>query len=627
LAFTWLLGLLLVHACGYALRSALTQISGGRDRKPCSGDLWLGLGALVAYLELWNLVAPVTAKALIAPCVVAGAGAAVAYCRRARPRPPRRPSRRHVVAGAAGGLLVLWLANQALGEPTNYDSGLYHFAAVEYASRFAAIPGLANLYERLGAADSHLLLVALAGTAPWRHAGFHVVNGLLTMMLLANASWMIADRRTPPISSRLSLLAASVTIFVVALDPGSRLSSPSLDFPAYVLVVAGTLHLCVFVERSPRSTSAALAATAAFATAAASRPQFVPATIVAGVVVATVAQNRMRLTIATALVPVAVLAGCAARQAVLSGYPLFPVRLGALPVDWRVPGTVVARANAWIRSWARTPGKPPAEVLGSWSWLPGWLGRTVVDPDVFVPLVLTILAAVRLRGCRQDARLVLLTLAPSLVTLVLWFVAAPDPRFVWGPIWLVPLVLLTARPVDHRVAVALGGLIVAALIFSGAWRPITERRDGPSARRARPLRRFAASGPIAVSSSTSLPSATSAGVRFSARRRHRKRSACVDTTSPPALRWEERRRPEPRKAPPPAWLSLSSAAIRRRAAPDRGALSTAVSPGRGRLVGARPGVRGRSTSSAARRGSPRRGSGSSDVAVLPRLAIRRRLHG
>ena len=64
------------------------------------------------------------------------------------------------------------------GRPTSYDSGLYHFSAVEYITRFAAIPGLGNLHERLGAANAHLLLVAS-----------RLARGTMQAFISPTASW------------------------------------------------------------------------------------------------------------------------------------------------------------------------------------------------------------------------------------------------------------------------------------------------------------------------------------------------------------------------------------------------------------------------------------------------------
>jgi hypothetical protein len=60
-------------------------------------------------------------------------------------------------------------------------------------------------------------------------------------------------------------------------------------------------------------------------------------------------------------------------------------------------------------------------------------------------------------------------LIPSLASLAIWFALIPDPRFVWAPIWLVPLSLIAwLLPPDVRVgrvrlvaAVALGAGLAA----------------------------------------------------------------------------------------------------------------------------------------------------------------------
>src|SRR5581483_4776241 len=69
--------------CGFLLRRAL--LGAGR---PAVVDLWIGLAALLAYLELWSLVTGVGALAWVGPAAAAAAGAALVP--RARPRSQRR---------------------------------------------------------------------------------------------------------------------------------------------------------------------------------------------------------------------------------------------------------------------------------------------------------------------------------------------------------------------------------------------------------------------------------------------------------------------------------------------------------------------------------------------------------
>jgi hypothetical protein len=308
-------------------------------------------------------------------------------------------------------------------------------------------------------------------------------------MLLVDIVWRLLEQRTPPFTRNVALLLVPATIATVAIHPGGRLSSPSLDLPMFVLVAVGVLYLCESVERF--EAPAALAATAAFATACATRPHFLPATLAVLVTVA-VSSGRFRRTLAlVAVIPAAVLTAWAARQAVLAGYPLLPLKVGALPVDWRVPAEVVDETNGWVRSWARSPQDYDPHVfsarngcttcisLSSWHWFPGWLARRATDADLLGPLTLALLAALSFRVSRGGRRPAIAALVPMLLTLAIWFFAAPDPRFVYAPLWLVPIVLLARRPLDHRIGAVCTYLVVAAVISGGAWRLNTSPGEGP----------------------------------------------------------------------------------------------------------------------------------------------------
>jgi len=132
---------------------------------------------------------------------------------------------------------------------------------------------------------------------------------------------------------------------------------------------------------------------------------------------------------------------------------LFP-----LPVDWKAFDPAASRL--WIVSWARTPGASPEEVMGNWSWVGGWLTRSASEWGIRLALGLLALAAivwlVRLQGGRTPGAsavgpaAALWLLIPTGVSVALWFLSAPDPRFAWGQI-----VLLGAIP----AAAALAGLL------------------------------------------------------------------------------------------------------------------------------------------------------------------------
>ena len=176
----WICVGVVLAGCGFLTRRALLRVL---SDSPADGlrpaDMWVGLAGLIAYLQVWSLVFPVGWETWPAPVCAGLAGVVLGGRRLGRLR--GRTVSLPVIALAALG--TLWVANRALGAALDYDLGLYHLNVVEYASKYAAIPGLGNLQSRLGAGDAHLVLVAFLGHGPWGSAAAHLANGLLVSML------------------------------------------------------------------------------------------------------------------------------------------------------------------------------------------------------------------------------------------------------------------------------------------------------------------------------------------------------------------------------------------------------------------------------------------------------------
>jgi hypothetical protein len=169
--------------------------------------------------------------------------------------------------------------------------------------------------------------------------------------------------------------------------------------------------------------------------------------------------------------------GWLARQSVLSGYPLYPLTVAGLPVNWRLPSSLLHGENRIDFAWAREPDVNPNIVLGSWHWLPIWL-RTQLKSnlDVILPLALLLLGlAIAISQRFRPAvggrgRAALSVVVPAVLTLAIWFATAPDPRFVLALIWLLPVSLLAwvlPGSVTMPRLVELGAAVAAALLV--AW--------------------------------------------------------------------------------------------------------------------------------------------------------------
>ncbi len=471
--------LLLGSAAGSLARPRVGALGGLRVA------LWFGFAVLVLLVLIPNLFLPLVGAGELIVLLLATVLAAVAWFvvgRRSRAgtrvRHWVRPGWWTIVPIASLVLLLLVLAHHFSGPLTNYDSGLYHLNAIQFAAEYPTIPGLANLQDRLGTNVSSFNLAAVLANTPWGLDAARLTVGLFVFLLSADVSLRLLDgsrrsRRLP--GTYVLMLAAMLAAPFLLANPGYWVTSPTADTVAFVMTVVAGAYLADAVT-SRNTTWAAVALVTASLAASVRTQLWVFAFLVAAALLVlwwTDPTRRSRprrrprvLTLAGAIVSVAVLATMMVRDVVLSGWLLFPAGYLPVPVAWRVPDTTAVRE--WLLSWAREPGVSPEQTLNSWTWLWPWVGRSLDDWAVRGALGLAALALVALlalhrtgtterTGPRVAGWAWLLALAPALGTLAVWFWTAPDPRFAWGALVLagaVPAAFALIRIADTAPTVA-----------------------------------------------------------------------------------------------------------------------------------------------------------------------------
>jgi hypothetical protein len=461
-AATWLvLGLVFV-----GLGGGLRRLYGLEDWAVADvfTAFWLGWGSSLALLVCWNFLWPVGWPALL---LLGGLGV-LGFLANAGPL--ARLLRASFVTPARCLLFLLLLtvitaygALQALAEVKVGDTGLYHLSSVRWAQAFPVVPGLGNLHGRLAFNQSYFLYGALVDGGPWHGHGQHVAGGLLWVVYGAQAGF-----------SLLALFSTEgpawyVHAFRVLLFPGPFLYllrhpavssySPNLAVTLLGCILAAELAEALFDERSEGERADFRLFTLALLVCASVsvKLSFVAfgGTCLVTALAARVGRTglraglpRRRLGFWVCGAAAVILGSWMARGVVLSGYVAFPSTLGGFPVEWRMPAGEAEEMTRVIASWARAPGKPPAEVLGQWDWFVPWLQRVSV-PLLVTPLAVFVLAAVgafwlRLRraAARGPAGPWLL-LAPAVVGALFWFVTAPDFRFAGALFWILAAAALT----------------------------------------------------------------------------------------------------------------------------------------------------------------------------------------
>jgi hypothetical protein len=453
-----LLGLSLAFAgCGLLLRRAFgLRVVTADD---CLLAPWTGFALVLFALQLWHLFWPVDRLALL---LVVGAGITGWGWNLVALKNVMAGRRRFVWALFVTLAASLWIASHTTTQVRVTDSGLYHLASVRWAYTYPIVPGLGNLHGRLAFNNSYFLYAALFHVGPFVNRAHHLANGLLLCWMMFRILYsiyrlfLLPEHRSPRLVFDMMMLVP-----VIVLAMGEQSSSPTPDAAIYLLGMAVASELLQWMARPTASNGAVgsdlgmdcfpvVSITFLSACGMTVKSSFLAFGFVVSLLALTgcVTPNRRlnrpaaKAVVWSLVLCCSLLASWMFRGVILSGYPLYPAACLGFPVSWRVPLESVRLENAWIRSWARSPGIVPNEVLGNWRWLWPWLnGILRYSYAVVVPLILTVGVAPlilmlhrrRNAACRGSTWLFLL--AP-LASLVFWFVMAPEHRFAGSNFWV-----------------------------------------------------------------------------------------------------------------------------------------------------------------------------------------------
>jgi len=447
---TWIVVLALVLALGAGPAAAIAP--GSSAIRTSRRALWWGLAILFILVMAINVFLPMASPGSVLIVLTTAVGSLVAaWILRRRRELGRRPLRVRWTPLSAAVVITLvaaqgYLALAALGPLTNYDSGLYHLGAIEYARLFPTIPGLANVHSPLGYSTAEFPLAAILGAGPWGPEGLRLTNGLLMATLALDFALRAAERRRGPGFAVLAVGLAASWVPLLALSD-YWVTSPSQDTAALILSVAAAAYLSDAVGVRRGWTANAATASVAAISLSLIRPTLGAFSLGVILVAGVLAFRRgwpKRSIAAVAIAGAAAAAVTAMRDTILSGWLLFPASVFPLPVEWRAPDPTFLRLATL--GYHRDPLNLWDSVDG-WTWIPAWIQRLPQTWETYeigllaLAAALAVLAASRWRNLR--ARGLLLAMAPSAAAVVVWFTLAPPSfRFAWGPIFTLAAVPL-----------------------------------------------------------------------------------------------------------------------------------------------------------------------------------------
>jgi hypothetical protein len=435
----------------------------------CFIAFWVGWASAILFLIIWNFFLSVGGGGALA-FVICGGGVGLITARR---------DLRCVLEGehwrpswGVTGILVLaglWIANLSLGSLQSWDSSLYHLQGVKWATQYPVVPGLANLFGALGFNNASFLYAAMLDAGPWSGRANHLANGLLVLVMLLQTIVCAARFISPGASGGRSadLFMLFLLAPVIRLANTHWVASFVTDLPLTLLQLAAAARFYTMLSRKPSETDIdaydVLVLVILMSAAVTLKVNAAVFAVIGGPMVVLLWLRRRPLnapsvprTLGWACIAAASFALVwMSRGIVLSGYPFFPLPVGGMPVDWRVPlDHAQAEYDYIVYSALRF----------SWTRFPAWAKHLFAVPfDVVVPLVLVGMGGIvwlwmslRSNSDQKSSGLYAWWLAlPVVASIVAWLIAAPDPRYVSAMTWSLAALCMTQvfRRLGHKSTV------------------------------------------------------------------------------------------------------------------------------------------------------------------------------
>ena len=485
--FSWFAFLLVCIALGYPCAFAL----GGRARSAgvLRGSLWIGLLIATILILAIGLARPLSsgvAALWFLSITGISAIAAVLITLRGKHRPPNfTVSRSPWLLMGSLALGVIYLAVAALGPVTNYDSGLYHLGAVKYASEYATIPGLANLYFPFGYNTSLYPLSAFLGNGPWGGNGFRLVNGFFILLLVADLFIrLLANRngiRNFSVGTYFLLVAVPISLIPLVSLSDYWVTSPTSDATILVITLIAVAYLLDALTTHKNFAQNAGVAFTAAVIAFSLRPTMVVFLLALTVVLIVKAVHvrppvkQLICWVIPAVLGLLLLGVQSVRDYLLSGWLQFPLSVFAYDVPW------LAADPTWNREPTLGNARNPTDIWGSvtgFDWLGPYFSRLPSQWETYFILVLLISsiatmwlahvnhASIRWRGLA-------LAQVPIVASVITWFFFSPPTfRFGWGPVFsfffvfiAFALKALFTQPTNSQVTRVIQRGFIPALAF------------------------------------------------------------------------------------------------------------------------------------------------------------------
>lgn len=336
------------------------------------------------------------------------------------------------------------------------DSVNYHIQIVSWIQESPLVFGLGNIHTRLGYNGLIYNFYALTDVAQIiPNLRSFIANEIIYFGLLFSAFLvllhLLAQKSTPKLYELLLFMALFPFLFVMKWGEFRGLYCEGIG----VVLGVATFSLLLFIFDNAKRPLRAMFALAFIIALFSTMIKIANFALIVAVVLCfavfykreALARSMFRFYGAIALVSVIFILPWVLKGLATSGMIAYPASIGFFTsLPWAVSEQMRDNEVCWIMSWARAPGLNCREVLASNAWMVDWFSMQTryfqwyfkyFVYTFFLALAITIMARIITKRVESGFALVF---SCTLLGMVYWFFAGPDPRF--GMVYIIPSIAL-----------------------------------------------------------------------------------------------------------------------------------------------------------------------------------------
>ena len=454
---SWLLLFLMFSGLGFFVLRLIHQ-------SVTSGSLWLdsfwlGWSVSLLILQLWHLAFPVNDIILVIFMLIGFLSIAF---HRHQLIPILKRFKQYRLFFVIFALLLLWLSNRAIDMATAYDTGFRDIQAVMWIDTYPIVPGLNNLFASLAFNHSVYLYDALLDASIWSGRAYHIATGLLLLTFLAGAVWSAVQlyHHRDGQGLRWSWILMTLLIPYILFDTVTRgaITHFLTDTPVDLIGFLSVMYVLDFIQfYAPDDTHndySIIKIAILILTGFTLKQSFVVFGLSLGVLVLIVwirrgglqAGLKRFLRIIIPVVVFGLLMGVPwmVRGVITSGYIAYPQSFGRFEVDWAESEKLIQERQEMLATNTRIRYGNSDEVLSSWDWVRPWVQELTSNVFEFVMpvglflllLIVYVLGRFRNRKEKSELSIGLWLLIPMLIMITLWFLSAPNIKYIKYILWI-----------------------------------------------------------------------------------------------------------------------------------------------------------------------------------------------